>query len=63
MSADIPEPFVDAVVADAVVTAAEPSPGQTTLTRWAILIGARVFATTMSQPAVLRLPFQNLLKA
>ena len=33
------------------------------LTRWAVLIGAAVFATTMSQPAVLRLPFQNLLKA
>jgi hypothetical protein len=63
VSADIPEPFVDAAVADAVVTAAEPSPGQTSLTRWAILIGAGVFATTMSQPAVLRLPFQNLLKA
>ena len=28
-----------------------------------MLIGAGVFATTMSQPAVLRLPFQNLLKA
>jgi len=33
------------------------------LVRWALLIGAGVFATTMSQPAVLRLPFQNLLKA
>jgi predicted MFS family arabinose efflux permease len=33
------------------------------LTRWAVLIGAGVFATTMSQPAVLRLPFQNFLKA
>ncbi len=40
-----------------------PAPGNTSLTRWAILIGAGVFATTMSQPAVLRLPFQNLLKA
>ena len=65
MSAEIPEPFLDTAAADAVVTAAEPSPGQTgrtSLTRWAILIGAGVFATTMSQPAVLRLPFQNLLK-
>jgi Na+/melibiose symporter-like transporter len=32
------------------------------LVRWALLIGAGVFATTMSQPAVLRLPFQYLLK-
>src|ERR1035437_4327161 len=33
------------------------------LVRWSLLSGAAVFATTMSQPAVLRLPFQNLLKA
>jgi hypothetical protein len=33
------------------------------LTRWTVLIGASVFAFTMSQPTVLRLPFQNLLKA
>jgi len=63
VSADTPEPFVDVAVADAVLPPVNPSPGQTSLTRWAILIGAGVFATTMSQPAVLRLPFQNLLKA
>ena len=33
------------------------------LARWAALIGAAVFATTLSQPAVLKLPLQNLLKA
>jgi Na+/melibiose symporter-like transporter len=33
------------------------------LFRWALLIGAGVLATTLSQPIVLRLPFQNLLKA
>jgi BT1 family len=32
------------------------------LFRWAVIIGAGVLATTLSQPAVLRLPFQNLLK-
>ena len=32
------------------------------LVRWALLIGAGVFATTLSQPNVLRIPFQNLLK-
>ena len=63
MSEESLEPFVDTVAAEAVVTAAKPSAGQTSLTRWAILVGAGVFATTMSQPAVLRLPFQNLLKA
>jgi Na+/melibiose symporter-like transporter len=67
VSADIPEPYLDAPAADAIATAAEPvpvsPPSHTSLTRWAILIGAGVFATTMSQPAVLRLPFQNLLKA
>jgi len=33
------------------------------LRRWAALIGAGVFATTLAQPAVLRLPFQQLLKS
>jgi hypothetical protein len=33
------------------------------LARWALLIGSGVFATTLAQPAVLKLPFQNLLKA
>ncbi len=32
------------------------------LVRWAVIIGAGVLATTLSQPAVLRIPFQNLLK-
>src|SRR5665213_3835866 len=62
MSAELPEPFVDVAAADAIAPVAEAG-GHTGLTRWAIVIGAGVFATTMSQPAVLRLPFQNLLKA
>jgi Na+/melibiose symporter-like transporter len=33
------------------------------LFRWALLIGAGVLSTTLSQPSVLRLPFQNLLKS
>jgi predicted MFS family arabinose efflux permease len=33
------------------------------LARWVVLLSAGFFATTMAQPAVLRLPFQNLLKA
>lgn len=37
--------------------------GRGGLARWVVLIGAGFFATTMAQPAVLRLPFQNLLKA
>src|ERR1700688_2749729 len=32
------------------------------LFRWAVIIGAGVLATTLSQPAVLKIPFQNLLK-
>jgi predicted MFS family arabinose efflux permease len=32
------------------------------LVRWAVIIGAGVLATTLSQPAVLKIPFQNLLK-
>ena len=63
MSAELPKPFVDASAVDAVVEQAEHPSNEPSLTRWAILICAGVFATTMSQPAVLRLPFQNLLKA
>lgn len=33
------------------------------LRRWAVVVGAGVFATTLAQPAVLRLPFQVLLKS
>src|SRR5437016_5396954 len=33
------------------------------LVRWAILVGAGVFATTFAQPAVLKLPLQYLLKS
>lgn len=33
------------------------------LTRWAILISAGVFSTSFPQAAILRVPFQNLLKA
>lgn len=40
---------------------AEPDRGS--LARWVVLLGAGFFATTMAQPGVLRLPFQNLLKA
>ena len=36
--------------------------GQPELVRWAFLIGAGVFASTLSQPGVLKLPLQNLLK-
>lgn len=32
------------------------------LGRWAVLVGAGVFATTLAQPAVLKLPLQRLLK-
>jgi len=63
VSADIPEPFVDVAPADTVAPVAETPARHPSLARWAVLIGAGVFATTMSQPAVLRLPFQNLLKA
>ncbi|HEY7678807.1 MAG TPA: hypothetical protein VIG69_17165, partial [Candidatus Methylomirabilis sp.] len=60
---------------DAVAAAAIPPEGvavppkrgakaaeQAELVRWAFLIGAGVFATTLSQPGVLKLPLQNLLK-
>jgi predicted MFS family arabinose efflux permease len=58
---DIPDSLVEATAPAAVEKPSDTAHGS--LTRWAILIGAGVFATTMSQPAVLRLPFQNLLKA
>jgi predicted MFS family arabinose efflux permease len=32
------------------------------LTRWAFIIGAGIFATTLSQPLALKIPFQHLLK-
>jgi BT1 family len=61
VKSDIPDSVVDAVTPE---KSTQPAPaGHASLTRWAILTGAGVFATTMSQPAVLRLPFQNLLKA
>ena len=65
MSADHPEPFLGAIAPDAGAThgPAVPRENEPSVTRWAILICAGVFATTMSQPAVLRLPFQNLLKS
>lgn len=48
--------------------AVSPEPGakaaeQADLRRWAFLIGAGVFATTLSQPGVIQLPLRNLLKA
>lgn len=63
LSAEQPEPFLPEPNQVAVADAAPSDKKETSLTRWAVLIGAGVFATTMSQPAVLRLPFQNLLKA
>jgi predicted MFS family arabinose efflux permease len=60
VKSDIPDSVVDAAVPEVVEKPVATSYGS--LTRWAILIGAGVFATTMSQPAVLRLPFQNFLK-
>jgi predicted MFS family arabinose efflux permease len=54
VNADIPE----ALVASATQETERPH-----LTRWAVLIGTAVFATTMPQTAILRLPFQNLLKS
>jgi len=41
----------------------QPEPERTALRRWAMLIGAGVFATTLAQPAVLKLPLQYLLKS
>ena len=64
MKADTPENLAVAAIPETMSAASAPDGNRhTTLTRWAVLIGAGVFATTMSQPAVLRLPFQNLLKA
>jgi hypothetical protein len=40
-----------------------PPEARAELRRWAVLIGAGVFATTLSQPAVLKLPLQHLLKS
>lgn len=63
MSADIPEKLPVESTPGGVSAAAASEARHKSLTRWAVLIGAGVFATTMSQPAVLRLPFQNFLKA
>ncbi len=49
-----------AEVVSVVVT--EAPDHQAELRRWAYLIGAGVFSTTLSQPVVIRLPLQNLLK-
>jgi MFS family permease len=66
VSADSPEPFLDANSVDAVANDAAPEhapfANEPSVFRWAIVVGAGVFATTMTQPNVLRLPFQNLLK-
>lgn len=63
MKSDIPDSLAAEVTPEGVRSAEAASHQHASLTRWAVLIGAGVFATTMSQPAVLRLPFQNLLKA
>jgi len=64
VSREIPEGLIGDALPTAIDAPAPPSADAPhgSLTRWAVLIGAAVFATTMSQPAVLRLPFQNLLK-
>ena len=62
MSTEIPEGLVGDTLPVAVVAPPNAETPHGSLNRWAVLIGAAVFATTMSQPAVLRLPFQNLLK-
>src|SRR5579862_1001670 len=41
----------------------QPEDEKPHLARWAVIIGAGVIATTLSQPAVLKIPFQNLLKS
>jgi predicted MFS family arabinose efflux permease len=61
VNADTPGPLAGATTPETLSQTAKAEKPQ--LVRWAVLIGAGVFATTMSQPAVLRLPFQNLLKA
>ncbi len=63
MKSDIPDSLAADVASESAAAAAASEARHKSLTRWAVLIGAGVFATTMSQPAVLRLPFQNLLKA
>jgi predicted MFS family arabinose efflux permease len=44
------------------VTPLETRESQSDLRRWAVLVGAGVFATTLAQPAVIKLPLQALLK-
>jgi predicted MFS family arabinose efflux permease len=61
--ADIPDSLAAEITPESVSAASASAARHKSLTRWAVLIGAGVFATTMSQPAVLRLPFQNFLKA
>lgn len=63
MRADIPDSLAADTALESVSAESASEGTHKSLTRWAVLIGAGVFATTMSQPAVLRLPFQNLLKA
>ena len=63
MRADIPDSLAAEITPEIASAADASNARHKSLTRWAVLIGAGVFATTMSQPAVLRLPFQNLLKA
>ena len=63
MKADIPDSLAAEITPESVSAASASAARHKSLTRWAVLIGAGVFATTMSQPAVLRLPFQNFLKA
>jgi predicted MFS family arabinose efflux permease len=63
VKSDIPDSLAAEVTPEGVRAAETASHEHGSLNRWFILIGAGVFATTMSQPAVLRLPFQNLLKA
>jgi predicted MFS family arabinose efflux permease len=63
VKADIPDSLAAEITPESVSAASASAARHKSLTRWAVLIGAGVFATTMSQPAVLRLPFQNFLKA
>ena len=63
MKSDIPDSLAAEITPESVSAASASAAMHKSLTRWAVLIGAGVFATTMSQPAVLRLPFQNFLKA
>ena len=63
MKADIPDSLAAEITPESVSAASASAARHKSLTRWAVLIGAGVFATTMSQPAVLRLPFQNFLKS